>query len=203
MTPDSARDDLAYLRALVQGTDSLPRGFGQAYAAAGLCYGVQFLLHGAQALGWATSPNLGLVIGLGPTIVFLALLTWIIARDRREGAGGGVTFRAVRSVFSAVGFANIAAAVIVGSVALREHSLTIWLIFPCIIMVFQGAAWLVAFVLWRQGWFGLVASGWFAAGIAAGLCVGIVPAYLIVSGLAFLAFMLVPGVILMRPRKAA
>jgi hypothetical protein len=203
MNPESARDDLAYLRALVQGADSLPPGFGQAYAAAGLCYGVQFLLHGAQALGWA--PDTGpasLAIGLGPTAVFLALLAWTVARNRDQAAGG-VTFRAVRSVFSAIGLANIAAAVVVGSVALRQHSLTIWLIFPCIIMIFQGAAWLVAFALWRRRWFSLVAAGWFAAGVAAGLCIGTDAAYLIVSGLALLTLMLGPGWFLMRRRRAA
>ena len=201
MTPDSARDDLAYLRALVQGTDSLSRAFGQAYAAGGLCYGVQFLLHAGQALGWA--PDVGpaaLAIGLGPTVVFLALLTWIITRSRPEGSRG-VTSRAVRSVFSAVGLANIAAAAVVGSVALRQHSLTIWLIFPCIVMVFQGAAWLVAFALWRRAWFALVATGWFAAGVAAALCIGTDAAYLTVSGLAFLLLMLVPGMILARPAR--
>jgi hypothetical protein len=202
MTPDTARDDLAYLRALVQGTDSLSREFGQAYLAAGLCYGVQFLLHGGQALGWAPDTGLaGLAIGLGPTAVFLSLLAWIIARNRSEGSFG-VTSRAVRSVFAAVGVANIAAAAVVGSVALRQHSLTIWLIFPCIVMVFQGAAWLVAFALWRRAWFALVATGWFATGVAAALCIGTDAAYLTVTGLAFLLLMLVPGVILARPARA-
>jgi len=203
MTPDSARDDLAYLRALVQGADSLPRSFGQAYAAAGVCYGGQFLMHGAQALGWLSSEGLtALAIGIGPTIVFLSVLAWLLVRDRAEGAASGITLRAVRSVFSAIGLANIAAAAVVGSVALRQHSLTIWLIFPCIIMVFQGAAWLVAFVLWRRRWFALVAIGWFAAGVAAGLSVGTNPVYLIVSGLAFLGLMLAPGVVLARRPKA-
>ena len=201
MTPDSARDDLAYLRALVQGADSFPRSFGQAYSAAGVCYGVQFLMHGGQALGWM--PDAGpaaLAIGLGPTAVFLALLAWIIIRSRPEGSGGA-TSRAARLVFSAVGSANIVAAAVVGSVALRQHSLTIWLIFPCIVMVFQGAAWQVASALWRRAWFAVVAAGWYAAGVGAALCIGTNAAYLAVAGLAFLLFMLVPGVILARPAR--
>ncbi|MFL5297297.1 MAG: hypothetical protein ACJ798_13030 [Phenylobacterium sp.] len=198
MTPETAQDDLAYLRALVQGTDSLSRAFGQAYAAAGLCYGVQFLLHGGQALGWVPDAGFaGLAIGLGPTVVFLALLAWIVARSPKD-ASGGVTSRAVRSAFSAVGLANVAAAAVVGSVALRQHSLTIWLIFPCIVMVFQGAAWWIAWVLRRRGWFALVATGWIAAGIAAALCIEVQAAYLGVSGLAFLLLMLLPGVVMAR-----
>ena len=202
MTPDEARDDLAYLRALVQGVEGFPRGFGQAYSAAGVCYGVQFLLHGAQAMGWAPADGLGsLVIGLGPTVVFLSVLTWLLIRDRAEGIAG-VSARAVRAVFSAIGMANIAAAAVVGSVALREHSLTIWLIFPCIIMVFQGAAWLVAFVLWRRPWFAPVAVGWFAGGMAAALFIGNAPAYLTVCGIAFIVLMLGPGLALARPAPA-
>jgi len=201
MTPDEARDDLAYLRALVQGVEGFPRGFGQAYSAAGICYGVQFLLHGAQAVGWAPDAGaVALVIGVGPTVVFLALLAWITVRDRSEGIAG-VASRAIRAVFSAIGMANLAAAAVVGSVALRQHSLTIWLIFPCIIMVFQGAAWLVAYVLWRRAWFAPVAAGWFAAGIAAALFIGQPAAYLTVCGLAFLVLMLAPGVALARPAR--
>jgi hypothetical protein len=199
MTPDTARDDLAYLRALVQGGEGLPPGFGQAYTAAGLCYGIQFLLHGGQALGWVSDAGaVGLAIGLGPTVIFLALLAWITTRSRSEGVPG-VTSRAVRSVFSAIGFANLAAGAVVGSVAWRQQSLTIWLIFPCIVMIFQGAAWLVASALWRRRWFALVAVGWFAAGVAAALCIGTVAAYLAVSGVAFLLLMVGPGLALARP----
>jgi hypothetical protein len=70
------------------------------------------------------------------------------------------------------------------------------------VMVFQGAAWLVAFALWRRAWFALVATGWFATGVAAALCIGTDAAYLTVTGLAFLLLMLVPGVILARPARA-
>ena len=58
------------------------------------------------------------------------------------------------SVFGAVGLVNFAIAMIIGSVAWRLHSVTIWLIYPCVVMVLQGMAWLVAFMLRRQGWHG-------------------------------------------------
>jgi hypothetical protein len=45
----------------------------------------------------------------------------------------------------------------------------------------------------------VVAGGWFAAGVAAGLCVGANAVYLTVSGLAFLLLMLGPGLALARP----
>lgn len=198
MTPDNARDDLAYIRALVQPDERWSQQFGQGYMAAGSCYGAQFLLHGAQALGLLPAAGLpALAIGVGPTVVFLAWLSLILRRGRSI-AEGGFTARAVGAVFSAVGLANIAAALVVGSVALRQHSLTIWLIFPCIVMVFQGAAWQVAYALRRRIWFALVGVGWFAAGVATAACIERPWAYLIVAGLAFLLLMLAPGVVITR-----
>ena len=198
MTPENARDDLAYLRGLVQPDERWSQQFGAGYMAAGCCYGVQFLMHGAQALGVLPAEGLpALAIGVGPTVVFLLWLTLILRRGR-NAPEGGVTARAVGAAFSAVGLANIAAAAVVGSVALRQQSLTIWLIFPCIVMIFQGAAWLVAYALRRRTWFALIGGGWFAAGVAAAACIERPWAYLLIAGLAFLLLMLLPGIAITR-----
>ena len=94
MTPDEARDDLAYLRALVEPGDSFQRQFGETYFAAGLCYGVQMLLHALQfGLNWQDE-RLGLAIGFGPTVVFLGLMIWIIRR-RPAVTGASTVSRAV------------------------------------------------------------------------------------------------------------
>src|SRR5258706_6726416 len=53
MNADSARDDLAFMRALVEPSDSWLKQFGETYSAAGLCYCVQMLLHGGQVFGLA------------------------------------------------------------------------------------------------------------------------------------------------------
>ena len=87
MNADEARDDLAFMRSLVAAGEDGQKTFGQVYFAAGLCYGAQMLLHGAQALG--IIPNngaLSLAIGFGPTAVFLAILIWILSRRRGGGA---------------------------------------------------------------------------------------------------------------------
>jgi hypothetical protein len=108
MTPKTAQDDLAFMRALVETNGGFQRSFGEAYFAAGLCYGVQMLLHAIQMLGWIGDGAVGLAIGLGPTVVFIALLTWIIARGSRQPTGHGVVSRAVGAMFGAVGAANLA-----------------------------------------------------------------------------------------------
>lgn len=203
MTPTSAQDDLAFMRSLVETNGGFQRSFGEAYFAAGLCYGVQMLLHAIQMLGWIGDGAIGLVIGLGPTVVFIALLTWIITRDGRKPTGGGVVSRAVGAMFGAVGVANLALIAVIGSVAWREQSLTIWLIYPCVVLILQGMAWMVVYALRRRTWYGVVAIGWFVTGIGMAMAIHSPAAFIAVGGAGFIAFMLVPGWVMMRQPKVA
>jgi hypothetical protein len=192
----TARDDLAFLRALAEAGDDGQRQFGRVYLAAGLIYGAQMLAHGAQALGWIATPSWGgLAIGLGPSALFLAVLSWLLIRHR----GGRPTpmARVVAAVFSAVGLANIALVVVVGYVAWREHSLTTWLIYPCAVFILQGAGWMISAVLRRRSWQGWVAAGWVAAGLAMALSVQSMGAYILFAGLGLWACMALPGAILL------
>ena len=197
MNVDDARDDLAFIRALVAQEDHWQRQFGKLYAAAGGCYSVEMLLHIGQLLGRA--PNEGLAaqaIGWGPTVVFIGLLIWIIRRDGPQR--GGATSRAVGAVFAAVGLSNLALCLSIGMVALRLHSLTIWLIYPCVVMVLQGLAWMVAYMLRRRAWLGVVALGWFAVGISMAICIETMVGYVAAATVGILCFMLTPGLYLMR-----
>src|SRR5215831_13929831 len=107
MDADTARDDLAFLRAIVEPSDTWQRSFGEIYSAAGVCYGVQMLLHGGQLLGLAPANGpIALAIGFGPSVVFLVLLVILTTRSRSM-PGGGATSRAIGSVFGAVGLANL------------------------------------------------------------------------------------------------
>ncbi|MDZ4374888.1 MAG: hypothetical protein U1C74_26210 [Phenylobacterium sp.] len=204
MTPTSAQDDLAFMRSLVDTTGGFQRSFGEAYFAAGLCYGLQMLLHAGQLAGWiGDGPFVGLLIGLGPTIVFLSLLTWIILRGRREPTGGGVVSRAIGALFASVGVANLALIAVIGSVAWREQNFTIWLIYPCVVLILQGMAWMVVYALRRRVWYGVVAFGWFLTGVAMALAIQSPTAFIAIGGVGFIALMLVPGWILMRRSMAA
>ena len=198
-TPETARDDLAYLTSLVQPGDDFSRSFGRAYFAAGLCYGVQLLLHGAQLVGWITNETAGLLIGFGPTVVFLAILFWL---NRRSAARPTLANRAIGGVFAAAGAANLVLVFVIGFVAWRRSSFDIWLIYPCTVVVLQGAAWLVASQVRRRPWFLAVAVGWFAIGIGMTIAIGDMAAYLFILGLGFFAFMVIPGLVMMRQPKA-
>ena len=146
-TTASFEDDLSFLRGLVQSNGNHQALFGELYMAAGLTYGLQTLGHWAQALGvLSLSPYQGLALATGPTALFLAYLGWALWRSRRSPIGG-VTNRAVNAAFGAAGFANLIMAAVVGMLAIREGSLTIWLLYPCLVFIIQGAAWGVAYAL--------------------------------------------------------
>jgi hypothetical protein len=202
MNANSAHDDLAFMRSLVEPGDRWQRQFGEAYAAGGICYCVQMLLHGTQFLGLAPSNGpVGLAIGIGPTVAFLVLLIWSIRRNGAAPAGGGATARAVSSVFSAVGATNLVLIVVIGSIAWRLHSLTVWLIYPCIVMVLQGMAWMVAYMLRRRGWLLAVAVGWFVVGLAMAALIQNMPGFATVTGLGLFCFMLLPGLYVLRQAR--
>jgi len=204
MNPDTAREDLAFLRGLVQPDEQWRRGFGQSYAAAGGCYGTQMVLHGLQGLGIIPStPLISTLVGAGPSVVFVLLLVVILRRNSLRAAGGGVTSRAVGAVFSAVGTANFFLIAMFGSAALREHNFRIWLLYPCVVLVMQGAAWMVAWTLRRQAWFAVVAVGWFVTGLAMGLTVENIGWFILFGAIGFFAFMLVPGLVMMRQARPA
>ena len=200
MNADEARDDLAFMRALVAAGEDSQKTFGEVYTAAGLCYGVQMLLHGGQLLGLVGSTGLAaLATGFGPTVVFLVLLIWILSHQAPQSPSA--VNRAVGAVFGAVGLANLMLILIIGSVSWRLHSTTVWLIYPCVVMVLQGLAWLVAFMLRRRGWMGVVAFGWFLTGVAMGAAILNMGAYVIAAGVGMLAFMLVPGLVMLRQAR--
>ena len=198
----SIGEDLAFLRALAEGGDGNYRGLAEGYLAAGIIYGGQMLFHAAQGLGLAPqSGALALAGGIVPTIVFAVVLTFIVSRNK-GAAQGGVVAKSVGAMFAAVGLANLALIAVIGSVALREHSLTIWLIYPCTVFVLQGAAWLAAFMLRRRVWLGLVAAGWFATGVAMAVSIEFMPGFILFAALGLFGCMALPGYLMLRQTAA-
>ncbi len=154
--------------------------------------------HAAQAaFGWFTQPVSAYILGIGPTLVVLALIAWLNWRRRRFN-GVSTVAKAVGAIFSAVGIANVVMVAVVGVQAWRMQSIQVWLIYPCIVMAFQGAAWMAAATLRRRGWMALVATGWFATAIAMGVFIPNWAAYLTVLFASFILFMVAPGYAMMR-----
>jgi len=192
------REDLAFLRALVQAGDDYRRPFGEAYLAAGVCYLGQVALGLAQMLGWlGGDPVTGISVGVAPTAIFLGWLAFILVRHRGE-IPNSPTGRAIGGVFGAVGLANLVLVVVIGSVAWRERSFATWLIYPCAAFVLQGAAWLVANVMTRRGWMMAVALVWFACAVGMALTIWSTLWFVAFVGLGLGLGMAAPGVVMMR-----
>jgi hypothetical protein len=200
----SARDDLAFLRGLVTDDGRPMRSFGQAYFAAGLIYGGQMILHAAQAMGYLPQGGLpALLIGLGPTVLFIPVLTWIIVANKRQAAQvGGMAARAVSIIFGVTGISNLFLAAVIGAVAWREMSATTWLIYPCAVFVLQGAAWFFAFMMQRRAWHLVVALGWFASAVAMALTVTALGWFILFAGAGLWLFMALPGFVILRAMRA-
>lgn len=199
----SVQDDLAFMRALAGGGGtSFLRNFGEVYFATGVCYSLQMLGHGAQAaFGWFTEDLAASILGIGPTLVVVGLIVWINWRRRNTRAASTVA-KAVGAMFGAVGIANLVMVAVVGLQAWRMQSIQVWLIYPCIVMAFQGAAWMAAWTLRRRGWMGLVGVGWFVTAIAMGISIPNMAGYLVALSAGLVLCMVLPGYAMMRTFRA-
>ena len=190
-------DDLAFLRALAEGGGESQRATGLALCIGGALYGMQSLAFGALAYGWVTmsEPVQG-AISTGVTVAFLIAIGWITWRNRAPQTGG-IVARALNAVFASAGTATLSLLVGFATVALREKSLTIWLLYPCAVFALQGAAWTAAWMLRRRAWLGVVALGWLVSAAVLAVSIGTAH-YPMIAGVALLLFMAVPGRVMMR-----
>ncbi len=192
--------DIAWLRNLAAEGASGPMRGGSILMAAGLIYGVTSLAHWSVASGLADlGPQAFSFIWLGATVLFLGVLTLIIAR--KSGSGGVRTAldRATRAVWSAVGwgiFALFASIALMG-MRLGEDSLVLMGLVPSIIMVFYGMGWAVSAAMTRTKPLGWLAVASFVAAPLLALLTG-QPALYLAYGLALFALMALPGFLLTR-----
>jgi hypothetical protein len=193
MTDDAAPNltsgDLSFLKSLVSEGPKAQATAGQVFMTAGLLYGAQCLLNWlgvAFKLSWP--PLVWLLIGFGPTVLFLLALAVIIWRDRRNRVEG-VAARALNATYTSAGLANLFVVAIFGYNAMQEKSMTLWLLYPAVICVFQGAVWYVAWVIRRKLWLAVISAGWFLTSLALGALIHNAPAYLLVLSVALVVLM--------------
>jgi len=199
--PADLAGNLAFAKALVSDGGRAQATGGAAFLAAGLCYGLQCLLQWAQIRGWLYNGALfPLVLGVGPSVVFVIILGLILWRG-----GGvqpqGVATRALNASYGSAGLANLFMVFVFGYNALTQKSLAIWLYYPCVVCAFQGAVWYVAYMIRRRLWLAVVSGGWFAVTVALGLTLRDVPTYVLVLGFALTFLMGGSGWYMMRQAK--
>jgi len=192
-------DDLAFLRALAEGGGESQRSTGAGLVAGGALYGLQCFVFSAQGYGLVSLGDTASgVVGFGITVVFLVVLAFIVWRNR-DAQEGGVVARALSAAFGSAGAATLAMLCVFGYTALRDKSLATWLLYPCAVFALQGAAWMVAWMLRRRAWLGIVAFGWLGSAIVLSWTISTPPLYALVAGIALVLFMAVPGWLMMRP----
>lgn len=202
MTPSSAQDDLAFLRALADGDVARRQQyvFGKIYFGAGLIYGAQVLASIVMNFGALAVPGGDLTLSLVANAIFLTWMVWELRKTRGLGAGT-MTNRAINAAFGAVGAANLAVCLILVAGAVQLQNLLITVLIPCVIFALQGTAWFVAYLLRRRAWLGAVALGWTVCGVGMAISVHHVFVFLafIAAGIAFC--MALPGYVMMRLAK--
>lgn len=206
-TANAARDDLAFIRGLVNDGGQIQSSAGAGLFAGGLCYGAQCLAQGLLLDFPASFPGRDLsqlIAATLPTLVFAALITRISLHARRavQGAGAGVASRALGTAFGSMGLSILVTGTVFGYVAIREHSLTIWLFHPIMVCVAQGIGWYMASSIRRRAWYGAVAAGWFATALLLAVLMHDLGAYVVVIGAALFALMALPGWVLWRSARA-
>lgn len=199
-TTESARDDLAFVRALMSEGGQVQYSLGQALLAGGACYGVQCLIQAWLATGIQVPGMVHLIVGSVPTILFLVAITRITIRDKNKSQHS-VGTRAIAAAFGGGGLAAMTTAIIFAYLAWRTHDMATWLLHPLMICVVQGTVWYTAFAIRRRGLYGIVSAGWFASSLLLAWLLGSgqpIALFVLVMGLALLAFMALPGWILWR-----
>ena len=197
----SVHDDLAFMRSLVEaGNSRTAMAGGAAFVAGGLIYGAQCLVQWLGAIGaLPMSEAAWLITGLAPTIIFLAWLGWFIWSTR--GLIQPRAQRAINAAFAAAGSANLVILIAIGMLAARKDSADIFELYPCVVFVLQGAAWLVAYMLRKRLWLLAVALGWFVAAILLSYFIG-TTTFILIAALSLFGLMALPGFVMMRLARA-
>jgi len=200
---ETARDHLAYMRSLVGGTERMQATIGEAFFWAGSLYGAQCGLHVLQVAGLAPQTGLpALLIAWLPTVIFCAVLTVIIWKDRKAPKGGPAA-RALGAVFQGAGLANLVMAFVFAYGVHKFETPGLWLYHPVVVCMFQGVAWYAAWAILRRPWLGLVSAGWFAATVGLGIVIGDVGWYLGILSVSLIVLMAIPGWVIWRSAKRA
>jgi hypothetical protein len=200
---DQARDDLAFMRSLVSGGERFQATAGELFLWAGVLYGLQCVGQWLDVIGAIHLPPLGhLIVGFGPTAIFLVIVGVVIWRERKAPKGGPAT-RALTAVFTGAGLANLVMAFVFAYGAYKAQNFTVWLYHPIVVCMFQGVAWYVAWTIRRRAWVGLVSLGWFAVTIALGVTIDNPGAFLLIIAVALFLLMALPGYAMMRLGRQA
>lgn len=187
----TARGDLAFLKAVVDDNGPMPWIFGAHLLTPGLAFGGNFILIWAIYAGRMQWPSDWMNFTWLPgTIVYLPILAVLLVMGAR-GPAPGPTGRVFAAAWGTVGLMS-AATVSVLVIASYRAGMQFVMVWPPLIFVLYGGAWSVVAFIRRQIWLGLVALGSFiTASIAAATMT--TPEVWLVDAAGILLVMAAPG----------
>lgn len=194
---ETARDNLAFMRRLVETSEKPSGALGLILLIAGLLYGLQTLVQWADASGLITLTKpvyLGFVIAI--SVIFVAILL-IVSFKTPQSKPRTQAGRAMEAGFMAAGLVNATLVIIFALQAYRSQSSEGWYLYPTIVCALQGGAWVIAYRMRQKLWLLAIALGWFLSAIALALTIA-TSLYILIMTFALLAFMALPGAILIQ-----
>jgi len=195
---NSAQDDLAFLRALVNDAPKTQSAGGWLFLAGGTLFGLQSLFFWAQMAFQLQLPSWGwLIPSILPSVLFLIALVLVVMQGRKSPQTGVAT-RAMNAAWSSTGLVTMTVIIVFAFNAWREKSLLIWLLYPIIVCAVQGGVWYVAYMIRKRVWLATVSAGWLASAVALGFMTRTMDLYCLTIGIALLLFMALPGWIMTR-----
>ncbi len=209
MTSDtqSARDDLAFLRSLVD-EDWRPGAwaFGAIYVSLGATLVAHVLISWAAAEGYLPLRGAALVT----TYVVLYTVagfvwTWIGGHVRREShrhgtQAAGVKGRAGGAALVSAFVGHLVMLAVLVIVAVRQQNPVFLELAPLVLFTLQSVVWFVVHAMRRARWQGVVGCGWLVAVIGLAPLVGTSAVGLGIAATA-VVLMIVPGACLMRAAR--
>jgi hypothetical protein len=200
MTHDlqTVKDDLAFIKALAQEGRRAPLLNGRSLIAAGVIYGLTSVAAWAMGTGVLRLPHewrWGIWL-LATAIFYPCLLIAKRAACSRPGASA-VGNVAVGAAWRGLGYAVLAMAIATSLAAWREHSAMVWDTFPCAVLVFYGAGWMVAAAMSKLTWVRWVAAGCLICAVGVGFLAEEASSALVFAAGCFLLVAL-PGWLLLR-----
>jgi hypothetical protein len=198
---DDVRQDIAFLRALVEDHDSTMALDGAILTAVGVIFACVSLFYWSTSAGMLTVPMVWNQWAWASGVLVLVPVALLL--QRRFPKPSGPASRATLAAWLGVGTGITVAAVAFALGAWRLQSSSLLLLaFPVVLFTLWGAAWSVAFAVRRRLAFALVAAGCYTVALACGFFMGQPEEWLVLS-LGLLTLVAAPGFTIVRRARSA
>lgn len=195
----SARDDLAFMKAMAADRDPLPWGFGAQLLAPGLLYAPCPLLVWSNLAGITHLPESWLPWLWVPAMALhLPICFWLA---RKSPSAVGPNKRLFGMAWMTMGAMTFVALCGLG-LAQAQYGAPFLLAWPVIAFTLYGGTWMVIGAAHARVWHRLVAAGCFASALLCATQVGS-PTQWLMLGLGVLLWIAAPGLIIMTQARAS